>query len=92
MDRIEPGHGWNDAALGMGGRAVSAMLEGAGEWPNDLFKGYPGLVCLAADLSCRARDRIGFPLVEGLGPPLSCEDALRGAHGQAVRQRRPRRR
>jgi serine/threonine-protein kinase len=67
MDRIEPGQGWYERALAMGSRALSAMLGGAGEWPNGLYTGFPGLVCLAADLSCPARDRVGFPLVEGYG-------------------------
>jgi serine/threonine-protein kinase len=67
MDRIEPDHFWYERALEMGSRAVGASLERVGEWPNGLYKGFPGLVCLAADLSCAARDRIGFPLVEGYG-------------------------
>jgi serine/threonine-protein kinase len=67
MDRIEPGRGWYGRALGMGGRALGAMIAGVGNWPNGLFYGYPGLVCLAADLLGPARDRGGFPLVEGYG-------------------------
>jgi serine/threonine-protein kinase len=76
MDRIEPAHGWYEAALGMADRAVAAMLQGSGEWPNGLNAGYPGLVCLAGDLLSRGRDRVGFPLVEGLGQPM-LEDAGR---------------
>jgi hypothetical protein len=64
MDRIEPGRDWYARALVMGCLAVTAMLEGAGEWPNGLFTGYPGLVCLAADLLRAPREWAGFPLVE----------------------------
>jgi serine/threonine-protein kinase len=65
MHRIEPGRDFYERALEMGSRALSAMLEGAGEWPNGLYKGFPGLVCLGADLSCTTPNRVGFPLVEG---------------------------
>ncbi|HVJ92987.1 MAG TPA: lanthionine synthetase LanC family protein [Labilithrix sp.] len=65
MDRIAPGRGWFDRALAMASGAAAAMLEGCGPWPNGLFKGYPGLVCLTRDLSEAPTDRIGFPLVDG---------------------------
>jgi hypothetical protein len=44
--------------------------EGAGERPNSLLAGYPGLVCLSADLLRPAGQRAGFPLVEGHGPDV----------------------
>ncbi len=65
MDRVEPGAGWFEQAANMAGRAVSAMVEERGQWPNGLFTGYPGLVCLARDLLSAPEERAGFPLVEG---------------------------
>jgi hypothetical protein len=65
MDRIEPGRGWYGRALEMTFRAMRAAQAAIGAWPNGLFKGYPGLVCLIADLDTPSHKRKGFPLVEG---------------------------
>lgn len=65
MDRIAPGRGWFEHADAMASHAATAMLDACGPWPNGLYKGYPGLACLARDLSARAGARAGFPLVEG---------------------------
>ncbi|MCE9572632.1 MAG: hypothetical protein K8W52_05705 [Deltaproteobacteria bacterium] len=65
MERIDPGHGWLARAQAMGARAVAAMLDTGNAWPNGLFTGYPGLVCLAHDLAAAPGERLGFPLVEG---------------------------
>ncbi len=65
MERIDPGRGWLARARAMGARAASAMLDGGAVWPNGLFTGYPGLVCLAHDLAEAPGERLGFPLVEG---------------------------
>ncbi len=64
MDRVEPDRGWFDRAIVMASCAAGAMLEGGGPWPNGLYKGYPGLVCLGRDLLKDPSDRAGFPLVE----------------------------
>jgi len=65
MDRIAPGRAWFEHACAMASRAAASMLEACGPWPNGLYKGYPGLVCLARDLSEPSAKRAGFPLVEG---------------------------
>ena len=67
MDRIEPERGWFERAMAMGCRAAITMLEASGPWPNGLYKGYPGLVCLATELRGDRGERVGFPLVEGFG-------------------------
>jgi eukaryotic-like serine/threonine-protein kinase len=65
MDRIAPGRDWSEHACAMASRAATVMLEACGPWPNGLYKGYPGLVCLTRDLSEKPAERVGFPLVEG---------------------------
>ena len=65
MDRIAPGGDWFEHASAMASRAATGMLEACGPWPNGLYKGYPGLACLARDLSGKPAERVGFPLVEG---------------------------
>jgi eukaryotic-like serine/threonine-protein kinase len=65
MDRIEPRGGWYGRALQLAHRAMQAAEAAIGAWPNGLFKGYPGLVCLLADLQAPSRERKGFPLIEG---------------------------
>jgi hypothetical protein len=65
VDRVDPDRGWYDRALVMATRAADEMLNGAGPWPNSLYFGYPGLVCLTQDLLRSRRDRLGLPLLEG---------------------------
>jgi serine/threonine-protein kinase len=64
MDRIDPDGGWYERAVTMARRAATSMRRSVGAWPNGLFRGLPGLVCLADDL-VRPPRRRGFPLVEG---------------------------
>jgi serine/threonine-protein kinase len=77
MDRIEPGRGWFERAIAMGSLAATTMVDHSGPWPNGLYKGYPGLVCLETALRGDRVDRVGFPLVEGpaarAGPPSPTE-------------------
>lgn len=80
MDRIEPERGWLERAIAMGCLAASAMVDGSGPWPNGLYKGYPGLVCLEHELAADRADRVGFPLVEG--PAVPARTGGRGTRGQ----------
>jgi serine/threonine-protein kinase len=66
VDRIEPGRGWFERAVAMGSLAARAMIDAATAWPNGLYKGYPGLVCLDRELVAHPGERVGFPLIEGL--------------------------
>jgi serine/threonine-protein kinase len=65
MDRIDPGRDWARLAVNMGALAADALVENSGPWPNGLYKGFPGLVYLAEDLSKAPRVGAGFPFVEG---------------------------
>jgi serine/threonine-protein kinase len=65
MDRVDPGHGWSERAAAMAGRAADAMLAKPGAWPNGLYHGYPGLLCLASELASPATKRHGMPFAEG---------------------------
>jgi serine/threonine-protein kinase len=65
MDRIDPGRGWYERSVALAEAAAEGMLASSGPWPNGVHKGYPGLVCLADDLSRPPSERLGFPLVEG---------------------------
>src|SRR5262249_42044632 len=51
MDRIEPGRRWYERALHTAVRALEQMVNNHGDYPNALFWGYPGIVCLALDLA-----------------------------------------
>lgn len=62
LERVRPGHGAAERAELLAARAIRA---GAAGWPNGLSRGYPGLVCLAADLLDGGGG--GFPLVEPTG-------------------------
>ena len=57
LDRVDPT--WRDQARVLAARAID---EATLTWPNGLFRGHPGLVCLASDLV--AERPIGFPAVE----------------------------
>ena len=65
MDRVDPDRGWFSHAEQLAVRAAEMMLTAPGGWPNGLYYGYPGLVCLADDLARPRGARLGFPLVEG---------------------------
>lgn len=65
LDRIDPDGGWFAHAQRLAARAAAMMLAAPGGWPNGLYHGYPGLVCLADDLRRPRGKRLGFPLVEG---------------------------
>ncbi len=65
MQRIDPDGGWEMRALAMGARATDAMVANPGPWPNGLYHGFPGLVCLAGDLGSAPGKRLGFPMAEG---------------------------
>jgi serine/threonine-protein kinase len=65
MHRIDPAGDWYDHAVDLARRAADRMNVESGPWPNGLYKGYPGLVCLVLDLGREPGERIGFPLVDG---------------------------
>ncbi len=65
VDRVDPAGDWVRHARSIALAAVEAMIANGGEWPNGLYRGFPGLVCLVADLARRPSLRLGFPLVEG---------------------------
>jgi Lanthionine synthetase C-like protein len=69
MERIDPGGGWPgggwlERAHGFWSDAMRTMSENNHDWPNGLYQGYPGLVCLAKDLLREPSERVGFPLFE----------------------------
>lgn len=59
LDRVAPGR-WRAAAEALASEAIAAP---AFVYPNGLFHGHPGLVCLALDLLGEAPR--GFPTLEG---------------------------
>lgn len=65
LDRIDRGGAWHEHAVALTSSAALRMRRASGPWPNGLYKGYPGLVCLVGDLARGPRGRLGFPLVEG---------------------------
>jgi serine/threonine-protein kinase len=65
VDRIDPDRGWFDGAQRLAAQAGEMMIAAPGGWPNGLYHGFPGLVCLAEDLARPRGARVGFPLVEG---------------------------
>lgn len=58
--RVDPDGPWRTRALALADRAIDQLRS---VWPNGLYKGYPGLVCLAFDL-LGPGDPLGFPLCE----------------------------
>jgi hypothetical protein len=56
LDRVDAGSGWRARAREIGARAIQPSTL---VWPNGLFRGHPGLVCLALDLV--AETPLGFP-------------------------------
>ena len=65
MHRVDPEGGWEARALSMGALAADAMVSRPGPWPNGLYHGFPGLLCLAGDLASPPGKRLGFPMAEG---------------------------
>ena len=57
LEKLEPGVGWIEEASRL---CVEAVQQGGGAWPNGLFRGYPGLVCLALDI---LKGEGTFPLI-----------------------------
>ncbi|HEY5938841.1 MAG TPA: lanthionine synthetase LanC family protein [Kofleriaceae bacterium] len=53
---------WREQAFDIGVRAVAITRRTPLEWPNGLYLGHPGVVCLAADLL--ADEPQGFPAIE----------------------------
>jgi serine/threonine-protein kinase len=64
LDRVQPDRGWEDRAAVFAVYAVRVFLARPGQWSHGLFKGAPGIACLAQDLSLERGTRGGFPLVE----------------------------
>jgi hypothetical protein len=60
IDPIDPGGGWREHALV---HATRAIENPAMRWPNGLYRGHPGLVCLALDLTSETPR--GFPVIDG---------------------------
>lgn len=58
LDGVLPGEGWRDHALTLAVRSFDNLDS---PWQHGLLRGYPGLVCLALDLT--SDDPRGFPLV-----------------------------
>jgi hypothetical protein len=61
LDAVLPREGWREHARAC---AAAAIEQPEMEWPNGLFHGHPGLVCLAQD--CLADVPRGFPAVEAI--------------------------
>jgi hypothetical protein len=59
LHRVDPEQPWKSRAHEVAAAAVGRL---ALRWPNGLFEGHPGLVCLALD--CLDDDVRGFPGVE----------------------------
>ena len=59
VGRIDRSRDWRGLATQL---AVQAIETAAPRWPNGLFQGHPGLVCLALDLM--ADTPAGFPTIE----------------------------
>jgi eukaryotic-like serine/threonine-protein kinase len=58
LEAIDPDRGWREQARTLGVQAIQRAAMG---WPNGLYTGHPGLVCLARDLV--AGQTSGFPAV-----------------------------
>jgi hypothetical protein len=64
LSTVDPGGAWRSDAQRVAVEAIGAVSRGAPlRWPNGLYWGHPGLVCLAIDL--RSTSPAGFPLVLG---------------------------
>jgi hypothetical protein len=59
LARVDPSGSWRERATELAARAIDAP---AMRWPNGLFRGHPGLVCLALDLLADVPE--GFPTIE----------------------------
>jgi lantibiotic modifying enzyme len=59
LSQVDPAGGWREQAQAVALRAIEAPVM---RWPNGLFRGHPGLVCLALDLL--ADQPVGFPAIE----------------------------
>jgi serine/threonine-protein kinase len=64
LDRVDPGRTWWSGAVRLAEGAAAQMLTVGTPWPNGLYRGYPGILCLVRDLESEPGDREGFPLVE----------------------------
>jgi serine/threonine-protein kinase len=64
LDRVQPDRGWDERAAQFALSAVRTFRARRGSWPHGLFKGAPGIVCLALDVTANRETRGGFPLVE----------------------------
>ena len=62
LARHDPTGHWSAQAFDVGVRAVAIARRTPLEWPNGLYVGHPGIVCLAADLV--ADQPRGFPAIE----------------------------
>ncbi|MBX7101939.1 MAG: hypothetical protein K1X89_29755, partial [Myxococcaceae bacterium] len=58
MEQLEPGQGWNGAAVELATQAIERFES---PWQHGLLRGWPGLVCLALDLT--RPGPLGVPLV-----------------------------
>jgi lanthionine synthetase-like protein len=58
LELVEPGHGWRQRAAESAWRAVQMPNV---RWPSGLYRGLPGLVCLAHDLT--SERALGFPAI-----------------------------
>jgi hypothetical protein len=61
LARHDPRGGWSARAFDLGVRAVANACATPLHWPNGLYVGHPGIVCLAADLL--ADEAQGFPAI-----------------------------
>lgn len=62
LSRHDPtNNAWREQAFDLGARAVAIACREPMEWPNGLYMGHPGIVCLAADLL--ADQPRGFPAI-----------------------------
>ncbi len=59
LDLVDPDQRWRVQAREL---AAAAIRDSRMKWPNGLFQGHPGLVCLALD--CIAERAGGFPAIE----------------------------
>jgi hypothetical protein len=59
IDRVAPDRGWRERADAM---ALRAMQPSAMPWPNGLYRGYPGLICLARDTIVETP--LGIPAID----------------------------
>ena len=60
LERLDRGGTWHPRARELAARAIDRPTM---KWPNGLYRGHPGLVCLALDLLAPAPR--GFPAILG---------------------------